>query len=127
MISTGIGKRLPDEQVIVRQGDPADCLYVLLEGEVELVQEEEEGELPLAVLGSGAMFGELAFLDDKVHQVTVRARGEVRILTIDKRVLLQRFKEDPTFAIRILRRMAERIRDLTAELGALQRGRPSDR
>jgi CRP-like cAMP-binding protein len=51
-----------------------------------------------------------------VRSATVRAVGEARILTVDRRTFLRRVQEDPSLAFNILRTMSGRIRELTEKL-----------
>jgi len=106
--------------VIVRQGDLADCMYVVQSGEVEVVQATDGGEQRLALLGSGDFFGEMAMFEKEVRSATVRAHGEARALKVDKRTLLRRIKEDPLLAVNLLQTMSHRIRELNAQLASLQ-------
>ena len=85
-------------------------------GEVEVVRETDEGEVPLAVLGPGDFFGEMSIFEREVRSATVRARGEARVLTVDKRTLLRRIRKDPFLAVSILKTMSYRIRELNAQL-----------
>ena len=102
---------------IVRQGDVGDCMYVVQSGEVEVVQTSGAGERRLAVLKSGDFFGEMAVFEHEVRSATVRARGEARVLKVDKRILMRRMKEDPLLAFNLLQTLSRRIRTLNAESG----------
>jgi CRP-like cAMP-binding protein len=73
------------DDVIVRQGEPADKVFLIDEGEVELVRDDPgRGIIPLARLGPNDHFGELALLGDVPYQSTARAVTDVRLLTIHK-------------------------------------------
>ena len=50
-----------------------------------------------------------------MRSATVRALGQVRILTIDKKNFLRRISQDPSMAFRIVETMSRRIRELTEE------------
>jgi len=127
MGSNALGRLYSDGQIIVRQGELGDCMYVILEGKVEVLQRKEEQEYCLAVLEKGDFFGEMCLFDQGVRTTTVRALGGAILLTVDKRTFVQRLHEDASFAYKIVRRMARRIRDLEAMLiqfadtGALQK------
>jgi CRP-like cAMP-binding protein len=126
MTSRTLGKPYQSGEVIVRQGETGDCMYVIEEGQVEVVEQTEEGELRLAVLGEGEFFGEMAVFEHSVRSATVRALGNVRALTVDKATLLRRVTEDPSLAFRIVQKMSRRIRDLNAELGRVKGKPPSE-
>ena len=116
MDSSALGKVYDSGQIIVRQGDTGDCMYVIQQGKVEVVREDVSGEIRLAVLEEGDLFGEMAVFEKEVRSATVRALGEARILTIDKKTFLRRVQEDPSLAFNILRRMSQRIRNLNDRL-----------
>lgn len=120
-MKTGVlGKVYNDGAVIVRQGEPGDCMYEILEGTVEVLREKNGQEICLAVLGKGDFFGEMAIFEREVRSATVRAMGEVRAMTIDKRTLMRRISGDPSLAFRIVEKMANRIRELDIEIERLK-------
>jgi CRP-like cAMP-binding protein len=120
-MKTGVlGKVYNDGDVIVRQGEPGDCMYEILEGTVEVLREKNGQEICLAVLGKGDFFGEMAIFEREVRSATVRAMGEVRAMTIDKRTLMRRISGDPSLAFRIVEKMANRIRELDIEIERLK-------
>jgi len=76
----------------------------------------EGGEQHLAYLESGDFFGEMAVFEEQARSATVRARGEARILKVDKKTLLRRIKEDPLLAVNLLQTLAHRVRELDSKL-----------
>jgi len=117
-----LGRVYHDGEVIIRQGEAGDCMYEIQSGEVEVIQEKSGKEICLAVLGKGDFFGEMAIFEHDVRSATVRALGEVRALTIDKRTFLRRITEDPSLAFRIVERMSHRIREMNNKLVRLKTG-----
>ena len=90
-----LGKVYADGEVVVRQGETGDCMYSVQDGRLEVVaQHHGRGELRLAVLEKGDTFGEMAIFEKEVRSATVRALGQARVLTIDKRTFLRRIQED---------------------------------
>jgi CRP/FNR family cyclic AMP-dependent transcriptional regulator len=113
-----LGKVFQDGQIIVRQGEKGDCMYVILDGRVEIISEIEGRETRLAVCSAGDFFGEMAIFEREVRSATVRALGHVRVLTVDKNNLLGRIRKDPSLAFRMLETMSSRIRSLNAAVSA---------
>jgi LmbE family N-acetylglucosaminyl deacetylase len=67
---------------IVEQGEPATKLYLVLSGEVEVLREEDDGQLrPLARLGQGAFFGEQGLASGRTRNAHVVAVDNVTCLT----------------------------------------------
>jgi CRP/FNR family cyclic AMP-dependent transcriptional regulator len=116
-----LGRIYLDGDPIVRQGEIGDCMYVVQTGKVEVVLGGEEGEQHLAVLEPGDFFGEMALFEREVRSATVRARGEARVLKIDKKTLLRRITEDPLLAVKFLETLSHRIRDLNERCARLER------
>jgi len=115
-----LGKRYGDGDIIIRQGDCGNSMFVVQAGRVEVLQEAEQGEQHLAFLESGDFFGEMALFEDQVRSATVRAAGEAHVLKVDKRTLLRRISEDPLLAVNLLKTMAHRIRDLDSKLAGYE-------
>jgi CRP-like cAMP-binding protein len=120
-MKTGVlGKVYKDGDVIVSQGETGDCMYEILEGTVEVFRENNGQEVCLAILSKGDFFGEMAIFEKEVRSASVRAMGEVRAITIEKKTLLRRISEDPSLAFRIVEKMANRIRELDVEIERLK-------
>lgn len=113
MQSAAVGRWLKDGQVICRQGELGDCLYIIERGQVELMRRDGSTEYCLRVLEAGDIWGEGGLLErDHMRTATARAIGEVCVLTIEKRMFLDRIHEDPSFALKIMRKMSRRIGEL---------------
>ena len=119
-----LGREYADHEVVCRQGDTGNCMYVVQAGKVEILREEAGKEVILGELGIGEVFGEMAIFDRQPRSATVRAKGGARILTLDKRQFLRRVHEDPSLAFRILQGMSRRIRGLNEEVSRLRQTQP---
>ena len=115
-----LGKLYQDGQIIIRQGEVGNNMYVIQDGQVEVVLETGDQEIQLDIHGPGAFFGEMAIFDRDVRSATVRALGEVRILTVDKKNLMRRVHEDPSLAFRLVETMSQRIRELVDKVARLE-------
>jgi CRP-like cAMP-binding protein len=115
-----LGKVYQDGEDIVRQGDVGDCMYVIQEGRAEVLVEQDGKEIRVDLKEAGDFFGEMAIIEREVRMATVRALGQVRALTVDKRNFLRRIHEDPSLAYRVLQIMSHRVRELAAEVARLK-------
>jgi CRP-like cAMP-binding protein len=111
-----LGRTYSDGELIFRQGERADVLYVVQEGRVEFVRRVDNKEIPLAVCGQGQIIGEWALCEPNEHPTDVRAAGPVRLVTLHRKNILRRMQEDPSFALRIIETLSSRFCDLTHEL-----------
>ncbi len=121
-----LGKVYRDGEVIVRQGERGDCMFVVQAGQVEVLREQDAQQVRLAVRGEGDFFGEMSLVEPEVRSATVRALGEARILTIDKRTFLRRVHEDPSLAYRILQKMSQLVRELNDAVTEVKLAGPAD-
>ena len=82
--------------VIVKQGDEADALYVLTSGRARVVRDGEDGEeMALASLRPGDEFGEQALLDGGTRNASVRCSTEVEVLRLDRKDFLPLLAQHP--------------------------------
>ena len=102
-------------EVLFRKGDPADHLYFVAEGRVEIV---EIG----VFIEPGHLFGEIAFFaPDKRRTNTARCAGPCTVLTIDESTVHQLYYQNPEFGFQLMALVAGR---LTADIKRLQNQAP---
>uniref|UniRef100_A0A673L2T9 cAMP-dependent protein kinase type II regulatory subunit n=1 Tax=Sinocyclocheilus rhinocerous TaxID=307959 RepID=A0A673L2T9_9TELE len=82
-------KTFSDGEQIIRQGDSADCFYVVESGEVRIMirsktqaGQRSQGEVEVARCSRGQYFGELALVTNKPRAASVYAAGETKCLVI---------------------------------------------
>ncbi len=121
MEAGALGREYADQEVVCRQGERGDCMYVIQAGRAEVLREEDGAEVVVGELTTGDVFGEMAIFEREPRSATVRVKGQARVLTLDKRAFLRRVHEDPSMAFHILQRMSSRIRTLNQELSRLKR------
>ena len=117
---TTLGRLYNDGEVIIRQGESGDCLYVIQKGKVEVIDESGESEMKLAELGETEFFGEMGLFEKDVRSATVKAIGETKVLTIDKRNFYQTIQKDPSIAYRLLEKLSNRLRETNNKLKETQ-------
>ena len=120
MSQAALGRFYMDGEIVVRQGDVGDSMFVVQDGEVEIVAEENGTEVVLRSAGRNAILGEMAIFERQPRSATIRAKGRVRILTLDKRNLLRRINEDPSLAFQMIETMSHRVRTLSHDVVELQ-------
>jgi NADH dehydrogenase len=83
-------------QVVFREGDRGDWLYVVTEGEVEVLRTVPGlGEQPVRRLGRGECFGEIALVSDMARSATVRAVAATNVLAVDREAFQAMFASLP--------------------------------
>lgn len=68
--------------IIFHKGDVGDFLYVIVEGEVEVIERRQEKDEVIATLGKGEFFGEMALLNQKKRNATVRCKSDCELIAI---------------------------------------------
>lgn len=119
MGSQSLGRLYADGEIIIKQGDEGDCLYVIQEGRVAVIDESSGAETKVAELGEKEFFGEMGLFEKDVRSATVKAIGDAKVLTIDKKNFYSTIQKDPSLAFRLLESMSKRLRKTTKELGEL--------
>jgi CRP-like cAMP-binding protein len=118
-MSSALGRDYQHGEIIIRQGDAGESMYVIQEGIVEVVMERDGKEVFLRELGKGEFIGEMGIFGRDVRSATVRAKGPARLLTVDRKTFLRRIHEDPSLAFRMVEAMSQRIRELSNEVARL--------
>ena len=89
-------------EVIVREGDPGDALYQLIEGRVEVLKAGANGtSTHVAQLEPGDVFGEMTLCVDEPRNATVRALEQTVLLEVERRDLLPLIASNPALLERI--------------------------
>jgi len=94
-------------QVVFEEGDPGDVMYAVVEGSVEIAR---DGHVIEAV-PEGGIFGELALVDESARGATATAATAARLAKVDKKHFTYLVHEHPTFALQVMKVMAERLRN----------------
>jgi CRP/FNR family transcriptional regulator, cyclic AMP receptor protein len=96
----------PAGQTVIRAGETGETMYVVIEGEVEIVN----ASLVLEVAGRGSIVGELALIDDEPRSATVTAKTRCRLVPVDRRRFQYMTQETPFFALAVMKVLADRLR-----------------
>jgi len=96
-------------QPVFREGDAATEMYIIETGTVDILRARSGAE-PLASLEAGDFFGEMAILEDQPRFATAVARSEARLLRIDRAHFNDVLSQNVEVAIRIMRKLAARVR-----------------
>lgn len=105
-----LGHLYRDGEIIIKQGTIGDCLYVIQQGKVDVISEKGKQEVKIAELGEKEFFGEMALFEKDVRSATVKANGDTKVLTLDKKGLYKTIQNDPSLAFRLLEKMSNRLR-----------------
>jgi len=114
------GKRLElgPGDILFRQGDQGDQLYIVKSGVLEVLTKQADSvELtPVAYIGAGEVLGELALLTGSPRSATVRSPEHAELFTVDKPVFLDLMVSLPTFARNLCLVLAKRLEATTLKV-----------
>jgi len=98
--------------VLLRQGDPSDCVLRVRSGEVQVLREVGDASIVLGHVRSGEWLGEMGVIKHRNRSATARAAsdGEVEVLSAGD--FLERVSGDPALARELIRRLSVRLRDI---------------
>jgi predicted acylesterase/phospholipase RssA len=107
---------------LFREGDPADGVYVVRVGHLEVVQEGSEPQT-LNTLTRGAVLGELALLSDSVRSASIRALRDTEVLKIGKAHFDSLLRSEPELALSLTRVLSAQLQASRA-IPVARRARP---
>ena len=104
---------LPSGTLVFREGEPGECFYILLEGQVEIVKAHGlEGARRLAIRGPGEFIGEMGLLvKDGLRTATVISLTPVQLLKITQADFDRLLQQWPDLAREMLRELSFRLRE----------------
>ena len=93
-------------QVLFEEGDTAECMYAVIEGEVEIARKG----VVLEIVPPGGVFGEMAILDHVPRSAGARVKRDGKLARISEKRFTAIVSQNPHFALGMMRLLAERVR-----------------
>ncbi len=113
-------------EVIIREGEAGDAMYVVVTGRVFL----HRGDMTMAELEKGQHFGEMALVDKTVRSLSATAAVQSRLLVIKREDFYEIIKKEPPLAVKLLwsfvQVLADRLRRTTRDLTGVLGVDPND-
>lgn len=103
-------------ETLFHQGDDADHAYIIISGHAVVLTEGPSGAIPIAEIPAGNIVGEIALLCGGSRRATVRAAAPLDVLVIENKCFMRMLSEDGATCTKILRVLAERLAETTADL-----------
>ena len=107
---------VPAEQLVLREGDPGDSLYVVLDGELEVTKRQGGQDVLLALYEPGQFFGEMALLEQAPRSASVRTLRESTLLVISQAAFQTLLSCSASAPLRILHTVTSRLRSTESML-----------
>lgn len=106
--------------VIMPEGEPGECLYIIESGSVKVFVGDEDGrELVLYQEGPGSCIGDIALLDNAPRSASVITLEKTVAWSLSKQDFLKCIEENPRMSLTIIRSLTRRLRDATGGIRSL--------
>ncbi|NTV65644.1 MAG: Crp/Fnr family transcriptional regulator, partial [Oscillochloris sp.] len=126
-ILAGAGEELeyPRGSAIFCAGDPADRLFVVVQGRVGIEETRARGNVVrISTMEPREPFGELAVFDAPAHSTSAIAVDDCYLLAIRREVLLDLIGQHPDLSLAIIKFLSRRLRDASTTIAERTRARP---
>ena len=107
---------LPAGAMLIREGEQADALYVVLSGEMDVTKRSGRSDIPVAHVGPGALQGELAALEGGRRLASVMATEPAEVLRIPVSAVRELLGAGPDVALAVIRTAVSRLRGMESML-----------
>ena len=108
--------------VIVRQGDVADTIFIIVAGQVKVYihdDQESEREVIVSTLGAGDFFGEIAMFDHEPRTANVAATERTHLQMLSFASFQRIIEQSPDMARKVMSTLAARLRHADRQIGTL--------
>ena len=92
-------------------GQPGDVMYVVKEGEVDIVINDKVVD----TVGPGGLIGEMALIDKRPRSATAIAKTDCKLVSVNEQRFQRLVQQTPHFAIQVMKVMAQRLRQMDAQ------------
>jgi CRP/FNR family transcriptional regulator, cyclic AMP receptor protein len=98
-------------QVLFREGDPADSVFRVLSGVVDILRELGGEPILLGTVGAGQLIGEMGVVEDRPRSATARAASEVEVEILRPTEFLDQITSTPRASRELIQRLSQRLRE----------------
>jgi hypothetical protein len=98
-------------QILFREGDPADSVFRLLSGAVDILRELDGDPILLGTVGAGQFIGEMGVVENRSRSATARAASEVEVEILTPAEFFDQIARSPRAARELIQRLSQRLRE----------------
>ncbi|MCC6808882.1 MAG: Crp/Fnr family transcriptional regulator [Deltaproteobacteria bacterium] len=109
-------KRYSTGTVIFEEHEPGNRMYVVRRGKVRIFRKVHDHEIVLATLGPGEFFGEMALLEKLPRSASAQTVEDSLLIEVDQKTFELMIRKNSEIAVRIMRKLAARVRELDRRL-----------
>lgn len=108
-------RKLDKDEILFYKGDEGDSLFVILEGRVKVVTNDEDGnEIALNKVSAGEVVGEMSLLDHEPRSAGVVALEKTSTMELKREDFMEILKGHPDLALSVIRSLSKRLRHNTS-------------
>ncbi|MCB0391106.1 MAG: Crp/Fnr family transcriptional regulator [Bdellovibrionales bacterium] len=113
-------KQLSKGEILFREGDPSDAMYVIKKGKIAITKAKGNSEIILAELMPGEMLGEMAFFDNKPRSAGAKATVDSEVISLPFAALHAQFKTFPEWLRAMVKTVNSHLRNANQTIKNLQ-------
>ncbi len=121
------GKEFPKGTVLFREGEPGKEMFVIQSGRIAISKRVRDAEKVLAVLGPGEFFGEMSIISNRPRNATATVSEDAKLLVIDPKTFEGMIRGNAEIAVRMIKKLAERLSEADAQIENLMHSDPTGR
>ena len=121
------GKEFPKGTVLFHEGEAGKEMFVLQSGRVVITKTVRDTVQILATLGPGEFFGEMALISNRPRNATATVDEPARLLVIDPKTFEGMIRGNSEIAVRMIKKLAERLDAADAQIETLLMADPASR
>lgn len=108
--ATGIERSAPDGSHLIREGDQAEALLFLLDGQLDAITSDaDQRDVTLGSLTAGAVIGEMSWLEQRPAVADIVSRSDCRLLELPFSSIQQLERKNPHLAAQLHRLLAQKL------------------
>ncbi|MEM6734142.1 MAG: cyclic nucleotide-binding domain-containing protein, partial [Myxococcota bacterium] len=115
-LSHALTRRFPKGTVLFDEHDLGSRMYVIRSGRVKIYRRVNNQEVVLAMLDAGEFFGEMALLENLPRSAAAMATEDSELIEVDQQTFEEMIRGNAEIAVRIMRKLASRVRELDRRL-----------
>jgi len=112
---TGYEKQLNTGDVLFKDGDPGDEMYLIKSGKIRISKAAGDIEKTLAILKEGDFFGEMSVIDGSPRSATATALEPTELVIFDREVFMNQVRENPLIEY-VLHTLIRRLRETDEQI-----------
>lgn len=113
-------KKLGKNDILFREGDPSDAMYVIKSGRIAITKAKGSGEIILAEKVGGEMLGEMAFFDNKPRSAGAKALQDTEVIALPFSSLHAQFKTFPEWLKAMVKTINGQLREANTRIKNLE-------